>query len=168
MEFTTYMDSPLGTLEIAGTDTQLTRVLFRGARHKPAPEHPASEGLPPESVTKTIGQLNEYFAGKRQGFDVPLSPEGTVFQQKIWKLLLDIPYGRTISYAELSKRYGDMKAIRAVGTANGSNPISIIIPCHRVIGSNGSLVGYGGDLWRKEWLLKHEIEHGDVGDGRLF
>ncbi len=166
--FTTYIDSPLGILEISGTDTQLHSVLFFRAEHKPAPGQPASEGEIPAAVAQTIEQLNEYFAGKRHNFDLPLQPKGTDFQQHIWNLLLDIPYGATTSYLEISRRYGDLKATRAVGTANGSNPISIIVPCHRVIGSNGKLVGYGGDLWRKAWLPQHELEHAPVPQGKLF
>lgn len=166
--FTTYLDSPLGILEIGGTDTTLHKVLFSGAAHKPAPGHEPTEGDMPLMVAQTLVQLGEYFKGERKVFDLPLSPEGTEFQGKVWTLLSDIPYGETISYMELSKRYGNTKAIRAVGTANGSNPICIIIPCHRVIGSDGSLVGYGGDLWRKAWLLKHEMAFSPVGAGRLF
>lgn len=166
--FTTYMDSPLGSLQIIGTDVWLQSVLFARADHKPALEQPASEGEIPAAVAQTIQQLDEYFAGKRHDFDLPLQPEGTDFQQHIWNLLLEIPYGTTTSYLEISKRYGDTKAIRAVGTANGSNPICIIVPCHRVIGSNGKLIGYGGDLWRKAWLLKHELEHAPVPQGKLF
>lgn len=166
--FNAYMDSPLGLLEIAGTDTHLHSVLFVRAGHKPAPGQPASEGEIPAAVAETIGQLNDYFAGERRDFDLPIQPKGTGFQQHIWKLLLEIPYGTTTSYLEISKRYGDTKAIRAVGTANGSNPICIIVPCHRVIGSNGKLVGYGGDLWRKAWLLQHELEHAPVPQGKLF
>jgi methylated-DNA-[protein]-cysteine S-methyltransferase len=100
--------------------------------------------------------LNEYFEGKRQNFDLLLNPEGTEFQKKVWSLLSEIPYGKTISYLELSRRFGDEKAIRAVAAANGKNPVWIIIPCHRVIGSDGSLTGYAGGLHRKKWLLNHE------------
>ena len=107
-------------------------------------------------IKKCIEQLDEYFAAVRTEFTIPVLQSGTAFQQTVWAELCNIPYGRTISYLELSKRIGNVKAIRAVGTANGSNCISIIVPCHRVIGSNGSLVGYGGDLWRKKWLLEHE------------
>ena len=166
--FITYIDSPLGVLEISGTDAHLQSVLFARAEHKPAPGQPASEGEIPAAVAQTIRQLNEYFAGTRRDFDLPIQPQGTDFQQHIWNLLLKIPYGTTTSYLEISKCYGDTKAIRAVGTANGSNPICIIVPCHRVIGSNGKLVGYGGDLWRKAWLLQHELEHAPVPQGKLF
>jgi len=101
-------------------------------------------------------QLTEYFDGDRTAFDFPFQQEGSAFQQQIWAELLKIPFGRTISYLKLSKRIQNVKAIRAIGTANGSNAISIVVPCHRVIGSNGDLTGYSGDLWRKKWLLDHE------------
>lgn len=103
-----------------------------------------------------IAQLHEYFDRRRTVFDLPLAPVGTPFQQRVWTALLDIPHGVTISYGELATRLGDPKASRAVGLANGRNPISIVIPCHRVIGANGNLTGYGGGLDRKEWLLRHE------------
>ncbi len=101
-------------------------------------------------------QLTEYFDGDRTSFDFPFQQEGTLFQKKVWTELIHIPFGRTISYMELSKRIKNIKAIRAIGTANGSNAISIVVPCHRVVGSNGDLTGYNGDLWRKKWLLDHE------------
>lgn len=101
-------------------------------------------------------QLREYFDGQRLQFDLPVFQPGTDFQQKVWAALSTIPFGRTISYLELARRVGDPKAVRAVGTINGKNQLSILVPCHRVIGSDGSLIGYGGDLWRKKWLLDHE------------
>jgi methylated-DNA-[protein]-cysteine S-methyltransferase len=102
------------------------------------------------------GQLQEYFSGKRQAFTFPLAPRGTPFQLAVWNALLEIPYGDTISYAELARRIGKPSAVRAVGAANGANPIPVIIPCHRVIGSNGTLTGYGGGIERKQWLLALE------------
>lgn len=108
------------------------------------------------SLSEIIRQLNAYFAGKLESFDLPLAPEGTPFQQKVWKELCQIPYGETISYGELARRIGNASASRAVGLANGSNPIPIVIPCHRVIGSNGKLTGYGGGLDIKEKLLALE------------
>ncbi len=108
-------------------------------------------------------QLEAYFSGERKVFDLPLDIRGGTFRQRIWELLLTIPYGQTISYLELSEMYGDKKAIRAVGTANGANRIAIVVPCHRVIGKNGSLVGYGGELWRKKKLLDLESQY--VGRG---
>ena len=106
--------------------------------------------------THVIAQVSEYFSGKRQTFDLELAPRGTPFQLAVWNALLAIPYGDTISYAELARRIGKPAAVRAVGSANGANPIPVIIPCHRVIGSNGSLTGYGGGIERKQWLLAHE------------
>jgi methylated-DNA-[protein]-cysteine S-methyltransferase len=107
-------------------------------------------------------QLDAYFAGELVAFDVPLAVHGTEFQKRVWDQLVQIPYGETISYSELARRLGDLKLVRAVGLANGRNPISIIVPCHRVIGADGSLVGYGGGLERKQWLLEHE----EVTSGR--
>ena len=109
-------------------------------------------------IKNCITQLQEYFSGNRKSFNIPLSFKGTPFQNEVWNELLNIPYGKHISYMDLSKRIENIRAIRAVGTANGSNKICIIVPCHRVIGSNGDMVGYGGDLWRKKWLLDHEAK----------
>lgn len=110
-------------------------------------------------IHKCRRQLDEYFSGERTVFDLPLQQNGSAFQQQVWKGLTDIPFGKTISYLELSKRIGNVKAIRAVGTTNGRNSIAIIVPCHRVIGSDGSLTGYAGGLWRKKWLLNHEARY---------
>ena len=110
----------------------------------------------PEPLEDCVFQLNEYFEGKRKQFDLKLNPTGTAFQKQVWVELQNIPYGKTMSYLNLSKQLGDVKAIRAVANANGKNPIWIIIPCHRVIGSDGSLTGYAGGLQRKQWLLEHE------------
>ena len=110
----------------------------------------------PDELEDCVIQLNEYFEGARTQFDLKLNPEGTDFQKKVWKQLEQIPYGKTISYLELSKQLGDVKAIRAVANANGKNPLWIIVPCHRVIGTDGSLTGYAGGLHRKQWLLQHE------------
>ena len=155
-----YYQSPLGVLEIRSTGSAISDVLFvnswKGATIN---EDELSFVAPKSVVSKScIKQLDEYFAGTRTVFSIHTEQVGTAFQQTVWKALCDIPYGRTISYMELSKRIGNTKAIRAVGTANGNNSVSIIIPCHRVIGSNGDLVGYGGDLWRKKWLLDHEAK----------
>ena len=110
----------------------------------------------PEELEDAVYQLREYFEGNRKSFDLELNPNGTDFQKKVWKALSDIPFGKTNSYTQLSKTLGDSKAIRAVAAANGKNPIWIIVPCHRVIGSDGSLTGYAGGLNRKKWLLAHE------------
>ena len=110
----------------------------------------------PVELEDCVIQLNEYFAGDRTLFDLKLNPEGTTFQKQVWNALQTIPYGKTLSYLELSKQLGDVKAIRAVANANGKNTLWIIVPCHRVIGSDGSLTGYAGGLHRKQWLLEHE------------
>lgn len=113
-------------------------------------------------------QLNEYFFGNRKNFDVPFDLSGSDFQLKVWKLLLAVPYATTRSYMEQAKLYGDTKAIRAIAKANGENPIAIIIPCHRIIGSNGDLTGYSGGLWRKKWLLEHEQKFTSGEQQKLF
>ncbi|WP_405564639.1 methylated-DNA--[protein]-cysteine S-methyltransferase [Polaribacter sp. Asnod6-C07] len=110
----------------------------------------------PEVLQDCVTQLEEYFKGKRASFNLTVNPKGTTFQKKVWKALLDIPYGKTRTYLQQSKFLGDVKAIRAVASANGKNPLWIVIPCHRVIGSDGSLTGYAGGIWRKKWLLAHE------------
>jgi methylated-DNA-[protein]-cysteine S-methyltransferase len=141
--------SPIGLIKITGNENGIHSVDFTDEQaSKDSQSHPV--------LDECVLQLDEYFKGKRKEFTVKLNPEGTEFQKKVWNKLLEIPFGRTISYMELAKSLGDVKAIRAVGTANGKNKIAIIIPCHRVIGSNGKLTGYAGGLWRKEWLLKHE------------
>jgi methylated-DNA-[protein]-cysteine S-methyltransferase len=156
---TTYYKCPLGLLEIRSTGNAISHVLFANSAWKgvQVDETTVSFAKPLSAVIQQcIQQLDEYFEGNRFVFDFAIAQEGTAFQKTVWNELLNISYGKTISYLELSKRLGNVKAIRAVGTANGNNNISIIVPCHRVIGSNGSLVGYGGDLWRKKWLLEHE------------
>lgn len=110
----------------------------------------------PSVLQEAVTQLQDYFDGKRTHFDLKLNPAGTDFQQKVWKGLCEIPFGKTMSYFELAKQLGDVKAIRAVASANGKNPLWIVVPCHRVIGTDGSLTGYAGGLWRKKWLLEHE------------
>ena len=110
-------------------------------------------------VAQCVNQLDEYFQAKRKVFELALAPQGTDFQKRVWAQLLEIPYGETVSYLDVARAIGNAKSIRAVGAANGANPLSIIVPCHRVIGSDGKLTGYGGGLWRKEWLLNHERRH---------
>jgi methylated-DNA-[protein]-cysteine S-methyltransferase len=153
-----YYNSPIGALEIRSIGNAISHVLFVNThKTKTINEEELVFDKPTSPVIKKcVEQLEEYFNGKRLVFDLAMEQTGTSFQQKVWEALCGIPCGRTISYLELSKRIGDTKAVRAVGTANGSNNICIIVPCHRVIGSNGDLVGYGGDLWRKKWLLAHE------------
>lgn len=110
----------------------------------------------PEALKDAVSQLSEYFAGTRKQFDFKINPQGTEFQRRVWDALLEIPFGTTTSYHALSLKLGDVKAIRAVASVNGRNPLWIVVPCHRVIGSDGSLTGYAGGLWRKKWLLEHE------------
>ena len=146
---TAYLSTPLGSAKLEGDENGLTYVTVLET------DEPESEIIP-EVLEDAVYQLSEYFEGKRQNFDLLLNPEGTEFQKKVWPALLEIPFGKTISYLELSKNLGDVKAIRAVASANGKNPLWVIIPCHRVIGSDGSLTGYSGGLHRKKWLLNHE------------
>ena len=158
--FLTYYTSPVGVLEIKSSAEAIHAILFVNAWKGPKLDEDEMAGNASSNVIKLCtAQLDEYFEGKRRLFDFPFGQNGTAFQQKIWSALLDIPFGKTISYLELSKRTGNVKAIRAVGTTNGKNQLCIVVPCHRVIGANGSLVGYGGDLWRKKWLLDHEAKY---------
>jgi methylated-DNA-[protein]-cysteine S-methyltransferase len=143
-----YYNSPIGCLEITGSEKGIISLYFLDEK-KPSRK-------PKGVVGDCIEQLREYFAGSRQSFDLELDLQGTDFQLKVWNALMKIPFGKTISYLDLSKKLGNADAIRAVGNANGSNPVSIIVPCHRVIGSDGRLTGYGGGLPRKKWLLDFE------------
>lgn len=153
----TYLDTPIGTLLIAGDAEAVRRIDFpkNGKASTPEADWTESSRGP---VGAAVKQLREYFAGKRADFDLPLAPVGTEFQRTVWRNLQDIPYGETISYGELAKRVGNPKASRAVGAANGQNPIPIVIPCHRVIGANGKLTGFGGGLPTKEALLALETK----------
>lgn len=144
-----YYKSPLGPIEISGMQDSILSVDF------------VEDMLPgdadlPFCLKTCLKQIDEYFSGKRKEFLLKLDPQGTIFQRTVWQQLEKIPYGAVVSYGEIAGIIGKPKACRAVGNANGKNPIAIIIPCHRVIGSDGSLTGYGGGLWRKEWLIKHE------------
>jgi len=150
----TWLESPVGKLFVAGDAAGLRQVLFAEGRSEVRPEPAWREDA--TVLAEAVRQLREYFDGRRRQFDLPLAPEGTPFQQQVWRELQGIPYGETISYGELARRIGNRNASRAVGLANGANPISIIIPCHRVIGSSGKLTGYGGGLKNKEWLLALE------------
>jgi methylated-DNA-[protein]-cysteine S-methyltransferase len=152
--FYAHIASPIGPLLLAAEDSGLRQILFARNGKPSEPEPGWKENA--ISLSETIRQLNAYFAGKLESFDLSLAPEGTPFQQKVWNELLAIPYGETISYGELARRIGNANASRAVGLANGSNPIPIVIPCHRVIGSNGKLTGYGGGLDIKGKLLALE------------
>lgn len=144
-----YIKTPLGIAEICGDENGISSItVFDEGK-------PLSDNIPHE-LQEAVTQLQDYFDGKRNDFTFQLNPSGTDFQKKVWKGLLEIPYGKTLSYQEFSIRLGDVKAIRAVASANGRNPLWIVVPCHRVIGSDGSLTGYAGGLWRKKWLLDHE------------
>ena len=155
--FCTYYHSPIGIIRIAGTDRFISEVHFMKEEEIALSDMKPTLVLP-EVIRDCVDQLIEYFQGKRRNFTIPVYQDGTDFQQIVWNELLGIPYGRTISYQTLSKKIGDVKAIRAVGTTNGKNKIGVIVPCHRVIGANGDLTGYAGGLWRKKWLLDHELK----------
>lgn len=143
-------------IKITGSENGIRSVDFVDEQASPEGVHSQKDSQSHPILDECVLQLDEYFKGERKEFTVKLNPEGTEFQKIVWNELLKNPFGRTVSYMELAKSIGDVKAIRAVGAANGKNKIAIIIPCHRVIGSNGKLTGYAGGLWRKEWLLKHE------------
>jgi methylated-DNA-[protein]-cysteine S-methyltransferase len=150
-------------LKISGTEDHISEVLFHDNTQQPR----GRKKQLPRMLIHCVEQLIEYFNGERKEFDLVLQQQGTAFQQEVWKELMEIPYAKTISYFELAKRTGDTKATRAVANANGKNHIAIIVPCHRVIGSNRELVGYGGGLWRKKWLLEHEAKQ-EYGIQTLF
>lgn len=143
--------SPIGLLHVTATDDAVVAIAFDGQQ----PEGTPADG-PHVVLDAAAEQLTEYFAGQRTEFDLPLEPRGTPFQRAAWQALLTIPYGRTVSYGEQALRLGDPRKARAVGAANGQNPIPIVVPCHRVIGSTGKLTGFGGGLSTKAWLLEHE------------
>jgi methylated-DNA-[protein]-cysteine S-methyltransferase len=158
VSYTTYYHSPVGLLKISGTENYISEVSFFDKTDKPNVKNKNM----PQMVINCIEQLIQYFHGERRVFELPIHQTGTPFQQEVWNELMTIPYGKTISYLELARKTGDTKATRAVASANGKNNVAIIVPCHRVIGANGELVGYGGGLWRKKWLLEHEakVAHG--------
>ena len=156
-----FLKTPIGYLEVVGSEKGIRSLYFLDFRVKP--QHV------PTCLKSCMLQLEEYFNGSRKQFDLKLDLEGTPFQVKVWHELLNVPYGSTISYLELARRTGNVKAVRAVGGANGNNPVSVIVPCHRIIGSNGRLVGYRGGLKRKKWLLEHEhaLSQRDLFYGKL-
>jgi methylated-DNA-[protein]-cysteine S-methyltransferase len=150
------MDTPIGPIRIVASDDGVRAILLSGEDAGRVPMSVPSPDADHPVVVATIAQLTEYFDGEREEFDLPLDPIGTDFQQSAWKALRTIPYGTTVSYGEQAARMGDRRKARAVGAANGRNPISIVVPCHRVVGSNGSLTGYAGGIDTKAWLLDHE------------
>jgi len=146
------IDTPLGHAKIVGDNNGIASVSILNTKEE-------LSDVIPEPLLECVTQLKAYFKNERKNFDLKLNPEGTLFQKKVWTQLNTIPYGKTISYLELSKQLGDTKVIRAAASANGKNPLWIIVPCHRVIGTDGSLTGYAGGLHRKQWLLNHESEY---------
>lgn len=154
---TVFVKTPLGIAKIIGDEDGISVISVS--------DEGDSSSTIPMVLQEAVSQLNDYFEGKRTDFAFKLNPSGTEFQQKVWRGLLEIPFGKTMSYLELSKKLGDVKAIRAVASANGKNPLWIVVPCHRVIGTDGSLTGYAGGLWRKKWLLEHE---NPTNQGSLF
>ena len=148
--FSTILDSNIGPIQLTASDKGLTGLIFdaKFSNDSSGSNHPI--------LNEARKQLDEYFQGKRKEFNIPLDMNGTEFQMKVWNALAKIGYGTTATYQDIANSIKNTKSVRAVGLANGKNPIPIIIPCHRIIGSNGKLTGYGGGLWRKEWLLRHE------------
>ncbi len=152
--YTTYYHSPVGILKIAGTAEYISEISFHDSTQK----QPGSKKEMPPLLIQCVEQLIQYFNGERRVVDFPINLPGSAFQQETWNWLMTIPYGKTISYLQLAIKTGDPKATRAVASANGKNNIAIVVPCHRVIGANRELIGYGGGLWRKKWLLEHEMK----------
>lgn len=153
-----FINSPLGITRITGDENGISEICCASsskALGSVLSEGAISENIP-NHLKEAVTQLQEYFEGKRNDFDFKLNPKGTHFQLKVWEELCKIPFGKTISYSDLAKKLGDPKVIRAAASANGKNPLWIVVPCHRVIGTDGSLTGYAGGLWRKKWLLEHE------------
>ena len=161
----TELHSPVGVLTLTATSDGLTGVYFEEHRHGPTRKEiegwtvadlGTTADRAAEVLATTRAQLEEYFAGERSEFELPFAPRGTEFQQRVWLALREIPFGEVVSYSVVAERIGAPKAVRAVGAANGRNPLPIVVPCHRVVGANGSLTGFGGGIERKKWLLEHE------------
>ncbi|MEO6314709.1 MAG: methylated-DNA--[protein]-cysteine S-methyltransferase [Chitinophagaceae bacterium] len=152
--YITYYASPIGNIRVGCNETCITEVHFMDE----AEELPPAPGETPPVLQSCVDELNEYFQGTRIQFNVPFYQEGTVFQERVWNQLISIPFGKTISYLTLAKQLGDPKCIRAAAATNGKNKIAVIVPCHRVIGTNKDLVGYAGGVWRKRWLLEMEAK----------
>lgn len=144
-----FYDSPLGTLKIISQDDAIIQIMF-------VDENKSVIASSNKLLQECVTQLDEYFNKNRKSFDIAFKLNGTVFQQQVWNEVAKIPYGETTSYLDIARKIGNVMAVRAVGKANGANPLPIIIPCHRIVGISGKLVGYAGGLWRKKWLLKHE------------
>ncbi|WP_405209351.1 methylated-DNA--[protein]-cysteine S-methyltransferase [Aquimarina sp. LLG6339-5] len=147
---TIFIETPLGIASITGDKNGVSKISITADK-----EHIPSDKIPDE-LKDVVTQLQDYFEGNLTDFNIDLNPSGTDFQKRVWRELSNIPFGKTVSYLDIAKRLGDPKCIRAAATANGKNPLWVVVPCHRVIGSDGSLTGYAGGLWRKKWLLEHE------------
>jgi len=165
MQYFDYYDSPLGQMLLVASDTALTGLHFADEKYYPGVAAEWQRAPSAKMIAQARRQLDEYFTGKRTEFELPVEPEGTAFQRGVWRALQKIPYGTTINYGTLARRIGKPSASRAVGAANGRNPISIVIPCHRVIGANGDLTGYAGGMARKDALLR--LEAGRVENFQL-
>jgi methylated-DNA-[protein]-cysteine S-methyltransferase len=164
MQQTSFCQTPLGAVSITVDEKALLELSFLDS-----PSEEIDFTMPSTGLLQAVkDQLTAYFLGRLQVFDLPMDPKGTEFQKRVWAELIKIPFGTTVSYREMSLRLGDEKCIRAAASANGKNPIGLMIPCHRVIGTDGKLVGYAGGLWRKQYLLQHERELMPLGDGLLF
>jgi methylated-DNA-[protein]-cysteine S-methyltransferase len=148
-----YYPSPIGTLEILTDSDSILQISFTEQ------EEDVPAGDAPEILKTVLRQLEEYFQGSRKSFDLKLNAKGTEFQQRVWQQLIQVPYGSTACYGDIAAAVGNQKASRAVGGANNKNRIPILIPCHRILGADGSMTGYAGGIWRKEWLLQHEREY---------
>lgn len=161
-----FTPTPVGSLLIAGTTDFIHTLHICDSADTNLPLH--EKAALPDIFLQCISEFEAYFAGSLQAFTIPISQPGTAFQQSVWSKLLTIPYGHTTTYLQLAKDLQNPKAIRAVGTTNGKNQLWVVVPCHRVIGSNGTLTGYAGGLWRKKWLLEHESKHRFGAQGKLF
>ena len=171
MIYYTWLESPLGALWLTSDGRSLTGLYLQGQKSFPQQTNDWQKAEQLDLFIQTQAQLTEYFAHQRHQFDLPIDPQGTEFQKQVWQQLLQIPFGETLSYGALAKILGKPTASRAVGAANGQNPISIIVPCHRVVAANGALTGYAGGLERKQWLLQHEqanIANGRYASGQGF
>lgn len=162
-----FYHSPLGIIKITVSAGCINKLIYIDEGPEPFQEKIKLSAEDNRALKKCITQFDEYFSGKRKIFNLPLKQNGTIFQEKVWNELIKIPFGKTISYLQLAQQLGDVKLIRAAASANGRNKLNIVVPCHRVIGSDGSLVGYGGGLPRKKWLMDHENKYAN-GVSLLF
>ena len=160
--YTAFYSSPIGLIEINSTDKAISSVLFVEQKSTPTSD------ILPDCMAACIEQLDEYFKGGRKNFTLPMLMEGTAFQQQVWQELTSVPFGKTTSYIALARKLKNPNAVRAIGSTNSKNKLCILLPCHRVIGNDGNLVGYAGGLWRKRWLLEHEQTFSGFQQMKLF